>query len=116
MEKYLFHSIINNEYVGIVTILDYEMRLSVYLSELVFPSEAFGKKAIVDLALNAGIDEYRFVAFEVSSCGKIVLDSNNYVEVSEEIENEANYFLKQKKDIVLNSFLNDRQKEMILCS
>lgn len=115
MEKYLFHSIVNAEYLGIVTILDYEMRLNSHLSELVLPSCYTGKKAIVDLALKSGVDEYRFVAFDVDGEGRIILNSRSYISVSQEIEETANCFLKQKRDIVTNSFLTDNQKQKILC-
>lgn len=114
MEKYLFHSIVHSEYLGIVTILDYEIRMSAYLSELVLPSCFKGKKALVDLALKSGVDEYRFVAFDVDDNGKIILDSNIYINVSKEIEQVANCFLKQRRDIVKNSFLTDTQKRKIL--
>lgn len=114
MEKYEFHSIMNSEYFGIVTILDYEMRLSSYLSELVFPSCYKGKKTLVDLALKSGIDEYRFAAFDIDDNGKIILNSNSYIKVSKEIEKEANCFLQQRRDIVYNSFLTDIQKKEIL--
>lgn len=114
MEKYVFHSIINSEYLGIVTILDYEIRLSSYLSELVFTSCFKGKKALVDLALKSGIDEYRFVAFNIDDNGKIILNSNSYTKVSKEIEKAANCFLQQRRDIVNNSFLTDTQKKKIL--
>ncbi len=113
MEKYLFHSISSSEYLGIVTILDYEIRLSSYLSELVLPSFK-GKKALVDLALKSGLNEYRFVAFDVDDHGKIILNTNSYAKVSKDIEKAANYFLKQRRDIVNNSFLTDTQKRDIL--
>lgn len=115
MEKYLFHSLMDSEYLGIVTVLDYEMRLSTYLSEMILPLNNNGKKAIVDLALKSGVDQYRFVAFDVDRYGKIVLNSNNYVTISKRLEKEANEFLRQKKEIVRNSFLPDTQKEKILC-
>lgn len=115
VEKYLFHSIISSEYLGIVTILDNEIRLSSYLSELVLPSCFKGKKALVDLALKSGLDEYRFVAFDVDENGKINLKSNRYIKVSKEIEKTANCFLQQRRDIVNNSFLTDNQKKEILC-
>lgn len=114
MEKYLVHSIMNSEYLGIVTILDYEIRLNTYLSELIFPSCFKGKKALVDLALKSGLDEYRFVSFDVDDHGKIILNTNSYVRVSKEVEKVANCFLKQRSDIVSNSFLTDSQKRYIL--
>ena len=113
MEKYLFHSIISSEYFGIITILDYEMRLNKYLSELVFPSFK-GKKALVDLALRSGLDEYRFVEFDVDDYGKLILNTNSYARVSKEIEEVANCFLRQKGEIVNNSILTDTQKNYIL--
>lgn len=111
MEKYLFHSIIDSEYVGIVTILDYEIRLNTYLSELVLPPCIKGKKALVDLALKSGVDEYRFVSFNVDDKGKLILNTNAYARVSKEVEKAANSFLRQRSDIVNNSILTDRQKK-----
>ena len=55
MEKYLFHSIMNSEYLGIVTILDYEIRLSTYLSELVLPSCFKGKKSTCRFSIKVWI-------------------------------------------------------------
>lgn len=115
MEKYSFHFMPDSKYIGIITILDYEIRLSAYLSEMEFPPSLSEKKVIVDLALKSGIDKYRFVEFDVDDNGKIALNSNCYVQVSKEIEEKANYYLRQKGNIVLNSFLTDRQKQAILC-
>lgn len=115
MEKYLFHSMANSEYIGIITILDYEIRLSAYLSEMIFPPTFKGKKMIVDLALKTGNDKYRFVVFDLDDDGKVVLGSNCYVNLSQDIEEEANNYLKQRRDIVMNSFLTENQKQAILC-
>ena len=41
--------------------------------------------------------------------------ATNYITVSEDMENIANMFLKQRKDIVLSSFLTDSQKKRIIC-
>lgn len=115
MKKYSYHPISDPEYIGILTILDYEIRLSAYLSEMEFSPFLGRRKIIVDLALKSGMDKYRFVEFDVDNNGKIILNSNCYVQVSEEIEEKANFYLKQEGDIVLNSFLTDRQKQAILC-
>lgn len=114
MEKYLIHSLMNSEYAEMITILDYEMRLNSYLSQLVFPNPAKGKKAIVDLALKSGIDKYRFVSFDIDESGRIIRGSNRYVNISKDIENSANEFLKEQKDVVLNSFLTSEQKKFLL--
>jgi hypothetical protein len=73
-----------------------------------------GKKAIVDLALKSGVDQYRFVAFDVDNDGLLVLNTNTYICVSEEIEMIANSYLQEKKEIVMNSFLTENQKKKIL--
>ena len=99
---------------AIITILDYEIRLSTYLSELIFPLDLKDKKVVVDLALKSGIDKYRFVCFDIDNNGKIILKSNEYVYDTTEIEFIANEYLKQKKESVINSFLTDKQKNMIL--
>lgn len=112
--KHLFNSIINSEYSGIITILDYEIQLNSYLFNLTLPSYLKGKKVLVDLALKSGLDEYRFVMFDVDANGKIIINSNTYIKVSKDVENIANFFLKQRKDIVENSFLTDNEKNKIM--
>lgn len=100
MEKYSFHLISDPEYFGIVTILDYEIRLSTYLSKLTFPAFK-GKRVLVDLALKSGLDEYRFIAFDIDDQGKIILDTDNYISVSVDAEKEANYFYSRGKILLL---------------
>lgn len=114
MEKYIFHRTASSEYPVIVTILDYEIRLRSYLSEITLPSDLKGKKALVDLALKTGIDEYRFVAFDVDDNGKIDFNSNNYIEVSRDMENIANMYLLQREEFIENSFLSDGQKKRMM--
>ncbi len=115
MEKLMFYQIIHETYIGIITILDYEIRLSNCLSELSFPSaESIRKKVIVDLALKSGVNQYRFVEFDVDNDSKIILNSNKYMIPSNEIQNIANILLRKKKEIVLNSILPDSQKMEIL--
>ena len=112
MEKLIFHPITDAKYLGIVTILDYEIHLNAYLSELIIPS-CPGKKVLVDLALKSGMDEYRFVEFDVDKNGRIIVGSNKYAKVTEDIRNTADSFLKQECDIVNNSMLTDTQKNFI---
>lgn len=46
MEKYSLHPMSDSEYIGIITILDYEIRLSAYLSEIEFSPSLSGKKLL----------------------------------------------------------------------
>ena len=115
MVKYIFNQIDNPEFCGIITVLDYEIHLKQYLNKLVIPtSSSKGKKAIVDLALKSGLDEFRFISLDIDNNGKLLLNSNSYIQVSKEIEKIANHFLKSKETIVCNSFLTDSQKKKIL--
>ena len=76
----MFNQISHEKYIGIITILDYEIRVSNCLAELLFPTaENTRKKIIVDLTLKSGINKYRFVEFDIDNNGKIILDSNQYM-------------------------------------
>lgn len=115
MEKLTFYKLSNEKYIGIITILDYEIRLNNCLSELSFlPDENNREKVIVDLALKSGDNQYRFVEFNVDSRGKIILGSDKYVNVTNDIKITANRLLKKKKEIILNSILPDSKKKEIL--
>lgn len=112
----MFHELTNENYIGIITILDYEIKLNQCLSELSFPSSKKDnlKKVIVDLSLKCGINKYRFVEFNIDNDGKILLKSHQYIDVKNEIEQFANTLLKEKREIVLNSILPQSKKQEIL--
>lgn len=115
MEKFYINKISDLDYLAIITILDYEILLSKCLTEISLPSS--NKKVIVDLALKSGIDQYRFVEFTVDKNGRILIGSNNYVKPKQSLVNKANQFLKENKEIVLNSFLPEsRKKELLIKS
>ena len=115
MEKLVYHSLMDDKYTAMITILDYEIRVKQYLSELSFSLEKDRKKkAIVDLALKTGVNKYRFLEFDLDCDGKIILESNKYVDVSKEIEKIANQYLQEKREFVMNSILTDAKKEEIL--
>lgn len=114
MKKYLIHSIKHSEYIGIITILDNEIHLRTYLAEVHFSPTFKGKKVIVDLALMTGLNQYRFVSFDIDDNGNLLLNSNCYIPSSKDIENLANRFLKQNRVFVINSMLTKTQKQKIL--
>lgn len=108
MEALVYHSLNSSQYIGIITILDYELRIRKSLSQLSFHAEEdHTKKVLVDLALKTGFDKYRFVAFDLNRDGRIELDSNRYVNVSKNIEYSANQYLLEKNEIVMNSILTN---------
>lgn len=109
IDKYLFHSVSNSEYIGIITILDYEILLKQCLSKLVLPSLT-RQKVLVDLALKTGLNKYRFVTFDVDNNGKIILNTNSYVNVSNDIEKAANSFCNREKILSIIHFYRVHRK------
>ena len=115
MEKLYINTLNDSKYVALITVLDYEISVNKYLKQLSF--EASSNKpehVLVDLALKTGIDKYRFVEFDINESGKIELDSYKYVSLNPFYETLANNFLKDKKEIVLNSILTDSQIYQLL--
>lgn len=56
MEKLVFHQISDSTYVGMITILDYEISLKKCLLDITIPPEINkDKRIIVDLALKCGL-------------------------------------------------------------
>lgn len=115
MEKLYINMLNDSEYIAVITVLDYEILLSKYLKQITFESSPNNlKRVLVDLALKSGIDQHRFVEFNVNKFGKIELKSHKYVLLNTFYENLANKFLKEKKEIVLNSMLTESQKNKLL--
>lgn len=114
MEKCIFHQMIDNIYIGIITILDYELSLKKCLSEFSFLPEENERKIIIDLALKCGINPYRFVVFDISNEGEILWNSNKYIIPNKDIVNLANMYLREQGNIVANSMLPQVKKKEIL--
>lgn len=115
MQKLCVNMLNDSRYIALITVLDYEILLRKYLKQLSF--EASPNKpehVLVDLALKTGIDKYRFVEFDINESGKIDLNSHRYVSLNSFYENLANNYLKEKKEIVLNSILTDSQINQLL--
>ena len=113
-KKYI-NNLNDSKYIALITVLDYEILVSKYLKQLSF--EASPNKpehVLVNLVLKTGIDKYRFVEFDINESGKIDLNSYKYVSLNAFYEILANNYLKEKKEIVLNSILADSQINQLL--
>lgn len=67
MEKVVYNPIMDKNYIGIVTVLDYETSVRKCLSSiLVGTQNRMERKVIVDLALKVGVNEYRFVVYDIT--------------------------------------------------
>lgn len=98
-----------------ITVLDYEISLKKCIEKFSLPQDICDKrKIIVDLALKCGINQYRFVAFDISAKGKILWNSSQYVIPSTDIVNQADAYLKKNNEVVINSMLTQTQKRELL--
>lgn len=114
MKKLILHHMTHSTYIGMVTILDYEISLKKSLVEISFPPEESKKKIIVDLALKCGVNQYRFIVFDISAEGKVMWNTSECIVPNNDIVNTANMYLKENKEIVLNSMLPTMKKKEIL--
>lgn len=115
MEKLYINNLNDSKYIALITALDYEILVSKYLKQLsIETSPNKPEHVLVDLALKIGIDKYRFVEFDINESGKIDLNSHRYVLLNAFYEILANNYLKEKKEIVLNSILADSQINQLL--
>lgn len=117
MDKVAYNPIIDTNYIGIVTVLDYETSVRKCLSSvLVDTQNRIERKVIVDLALKTGVNEYRFVEYDITDDGKILWNSGKYVTPNKDIVKLANSFIQQKNDILVNSMLSNVTQAMLLKS
>lgn len=79
MEKVVYNPIVDKNYIGIVTVLDYETSVRKCLSSVLIGTQnRIERKVIVDLALKVGVNEYRFVVYDITDDGKILFFSEGY--------------------------------------
>ena len=69
MEKAICNEIEDKNYIGIITVLDYETSVRKCLSDISIEIQNRNeRRVIVDLALKVGINKYRFVEIGRASC------------------------------------------------
>lgn len=108
MEKAVYNPIMDriSNYIGILTVLDYETSVRKCLSSILVDTQnRIERKVIVDLALKVGVNKYRFVAYDITDDGKILWNSGKYITPCEDIVKLANSLIRQKSDILANSML-----------
>ena len=117
MEKVVYNSIIDKNYIGIVTVLDYETSVRKCLSNVLFNTQnRMERKVIVDLALKVGVNEHRFVVYDITDDGKILWNSSKYITPCEDIVKLANSFIRRESDILSNSMLSNVAQAILLRS
>lgn len=117
MGKAVYNPIMDriSNYIGILTVLDYETSVRKCLSSILVDTQnRIERKVIVDLALKVGVNKYRFVAYDITDDGKILWNSGKYVTPREDIVKLANSFIRQKSDILANSMLCRSEQAFLL--
>lgn len=124
MKQYEFNAIQNEEYSGIVTILDYEISFSKTLKNTKLLKEIEEKlqssaykdtRLIFDLALLSGVNEYRFV--EIRWIGDhFLIKSKKYATPNDKVAKAANQILAKYPEVLKNSMLSDKTIKRIASS
>lgn len=115
MEKVIYNQIVDKNYIGIVTVLDYETSVRKCLSNIIVSTQnRIERKVIVDLALKVGMNKYRFAVYDITDDGKILWNSSKYITPCEDIVRLANSFIRQRRDIISNSMLSNATQYELL--
>lgn len=112
MRSYLINKLNTSEYSKMVTLLDYEIKISNYLKAIRLSPDMNNPKLLIDTALCSGLNEYRFVEVIVKNDGLIDLNSFKYVEVSKEVLKIANNILSKEPIALSRSILTLPQKKI----
>lgn len=108
MQNIVYNEIDNENYIGIISVLDYEISVRRQLRRMTFDTlDASGRKIIVDLVLKVGFNEYRFVEYDISKEGKIILNSKGYIPPSNDIVKYANSIIRKYSSFLPNSMLSN---------
>lgn len=115
MEKFIYTQITNKNYLGIITILDYEISIQKCLARIFVPVKVnHERKVLVDLALKVGINKYRFIVCDVTGDGNILVTSGRNIIPNTDIIELANSFIRQRYKILSNSMLSSCEQVLLL--
>lgn len=109
MKEFIINDLNDNKYSKIITLLDYEIRISDYLKSIKI-SSVRNVELLVDTALCSGINKYRFISVHLNTDGVIDLSDYKYVTVSNQIIEIANKIISTQKISIESSILTSKQK------
>lgn len=112
MKKYMINKLDIDNFVILVSLLDYETKISDCLKSIRISSFNV-KEILVDTALCSGMNKYRFIATAVNTDGSINLNNYRYVDVSSQIIEIANDILRKETHSINNSILTNSQKRQL---
>ncbi|MDD4089634.1 MAG: type II toxin-antitoxin system RnlB family antitoxin [Tissierellia bacterium] len=104
MKKYLINKLYGDNYCALITLLDFETKISDCL-KLINISSCDNQKLLVDTALCSGMNKYRFIETILDNEGAINISDYKYVEVDSVMMEKANQILIQEQACLNNSIL-----------
>lgn len=113
MEKYIINKLVFDQYSYIITLLDYETRITECLQSIKISSGS-NKKVLIDTALCSGLNQYRFIAASLFENGTININDLKYTEVNSIILKIANEIIRQVPKSLDNSILTLNQKDYFI--
>ncbi len=111
-ERHVIRHIGLEKYEYLITLLDYEAKITKYLQLMQLPFFT-NKKVLIDTALCSGVNQYRFIKAKLNKDRTIDHSSLAYTNVDAHIERTANNMLKSQSIHVRQSVLTNRQKTLI---
>lgn len=111
MDSYLINNITAENYEIIITLLNYEMEISDLLMSIRLPRNK--GRVIVDTALVAGVNKYRFMEVHADMDGRLDLSDYRYIDVDVNVLNQANHIICEEPASLDASILSRAQKEKI---
>jgi len=112
MNNYLINDVNTDEFRKIITLLDYEMKISDVLKTINL-SSLEGESILIDTVLISGLNEYRFIESKVNDKGFINLDEYRYINVGIDVLKFADNIIRDNPSKVRNSILTMPQKNKI---
>ncbi len=112
MSNYLINDIKAIEFKKIITLLDYEIKLSDILKSINL-SSLEGKTILIDTALVSGMNKYRFIESKVNDKGYLNINEYRYIDVDLDILEFANSIIRDNPSKLNNSILTIPQKKKI---
>ena len=109
MKEFIVNDLNDINYSKIITLLDYETRISDYLKSIKI-SSLRDVELLIDTGLCSGINKYRFISVHVNEAGDIDLNAYKFVTVPTQIIELANKIISTQKIYVDRSILTSKQK------
>lgn len=108
MKTYLVNKLDIDSFRLIITLLDYETKISSCLKSINIPSFV-GEKVLIDTALCSGMNEYRFISTTITNDGFINIGDYKYINVNSKILKIANEIICREPLHLNNSILTITQ-------